>query len=130
MESKEIVLEYSNEEIAKMKAEGIDDDAIPASGKHIFKRVPPDRVFSLEKSKMRINIFLDSEIVHHFRKRAEKPNAAPYQTQINSELRAIMERDLAQEKAEIDETAKRLLDDDEFLSSLAEKLKDRELLPR
>lgn len=39
-----------------------------------------------------------------------------------------MERDLAQEKAEFDATAKKLLEDDEFITALSEKLKEKELL--
>ncbi|MFN7948392.1 MAG: BrnA antitoxin family protein [Blastocatellia bacterium] len=37
--------------------------------------------------KTRINICLDEDIIEHFRARAARPNAAPYQTQINQALR-------------------------------------------
>lgn len=127
MENKEVILEVTEEQYAEMKAKGIDEEAILKPGKHVFKRVSPDKVINRKDAKMRINICLDAEIVHHFRKRAENPNAAPYQTQINNELRAVMQRDLAEEKAEIDATAKKLLEDDDFLKALAEKLKEREL---
>lgn len=117
----------TEEKVAEMRAKGIDEDAILKPGKHIFKRVSPDKVFNRKESKLRVNICLDAEIVQHFRQRAESPHSAPYQTQINSELRAIMERDLAQEKTEIDATAKKLLEDDDFLKALSEKLKEKEL---
>lgn len=126
MQNKEVILEVTEEQYAEMKAKGIDEDAILKPGKHIFKRVSPEKVINRKDAKMRINICLDAEIVHHFRKRAESPHSAPYQTQINNELRAIMERDLAQEKTEIDATAKKLLEDDEFLKALSEKLKEKE----
>ena len=42
------------------------------------------------KSKVKISLYLDLDILNYFKKRAEKPNAAPYQTQINAELRAHM----------------------------------------
>lgn len=127
MENKEVILEVTEEKYNEMKAKGIAEEAILKPGKHVFKRVSPDKVFSRKDTKTRINICVDSDILQHFRKRAENPNSAPYQTQINNELRAIMERDLAQEKAEIDATAKKLLEDDDFLKALSEKLKEKEL---
>lgn len=128
--NKEIILEVTQQQYEEMKERGIDEEAILKPGKHIFKRGGfrerhPN--YNPKEAKMRINICLDAEIVHHFRKRAESPHSAPYQTQINTELRAIMERDLAQEKAEIDATAKKLLEDDDFLKALSEKLKEKEL---
>lgn len=127
MENKERILVVTKEKVAEMRAKGIDEDAILKPGKHILKRVSPDKVFSRKDSKIRVNICLDAEIVQHFRQRAENSHSAPYQTQINAELRAIMERDLANEKAEIDATAKKLLNDDCFLKALSEKLKEKEL---
>ena len=48
---------------------------------------------------------------------AESPNAAPYQTQINNELRRIMENDSLEKSVEKD-----ILNNEEFLRSLKEKL--------
>jgi len=129
-ENKEIVVEVSQSDYEEMKSQGIDEETILKPGKHVFKRGGFQKRhpnFNAKEAKMRINICLDAEIVRHFRKRAEDPNSAPYQTQINNELRAVMERDLAREKAEIDETAKKLLEDDDFLKALSEKLKEKEL---
>jgi uncharacterized protein (DUF4415 family) len=61
---------------------------------------------------------LDADILEYFRKRAEPPHAAPYQTQINNELRKIMETD-SQEKASVENG---LLNNEEFLRALKEKL--------
>ena len=127
MENKEVILEITEKKYAEMKAKGIDEEAILKPGKHIFKRVSPEKVINRKEAKMRINICLDAEIVQHFRARAESPHSAPYQTQINNELRAVMERDLVNVKTEIDATAKKLLEDDDFLKALSEKLKEREL---
>ena len=44
-------------------------------------------------TKIRINIFLDQDVVEYFKLRANKPNTQPYQTQINGELRRIMDGD-------------------------------------
>lgn len=127
MSDKERILVVTEEQVAEMRAKGIDEDAILKPGTHVFRRVSPDKVFKRKDTKIRVNICLDAEIVHHFRKRAESADSAPYQTQINSELRAIMERDVANEKKEIDSTAKKLLEDDDFLNALSEKLKEKEL---
>lgn len=66
-----------------------------------------------------------------FRQRAEEPNAAPYQTQINNELRALMEREAAgkmsarrgakRAQAAVDYTA--LLDDPQFIAAIAERVR-------
>lgn len=40
--------------------------------------------------KARINIMLDEDIIEHFKRRAARPNAAPYQTQINQALRELL----------------------------------------
>jgi uncharacterized protein (DUF4415 family) len=128
MKKKEFVIEYTEADIAEMRSQGIDEDAIPSVGRHVFKGVTPDRIASRTESKARINIYIDLDVLEHFRNRAEKPNAAPYQTQINAELRSVMERDLAHEKSEIDVTAERLLNDDNFLESLSKRLKQKELI--
>ncbi len=129
--NKEFTVEVSKEEHDRQIAEGLLEDEILSVGKHTFKRGGfrarhPN--FKAKDTKTRINICVDSDILQHFRKRAESPNSAPYQTQINNELRAVMERDLAKDKAKIDATAKKLLEDDDFLKALSEKLKEKQLL--
>ncbi len=128
--NKEFTVEVSKEQHDKQIAEGLHEDEILSVSKHNFKRGGFQKRhpnFKAKEAKTRINICVDSDILQHFRQRAENPNSAPYQTQINNELRAIMERDLAQEKTEIDATAKKLLEDDDFLKALSEKLKEKEL---
>ncbi len=71
-----------------------------------------------ENCKVKVSMYLDSDILTYFRQRAEQPNAAPYQTQINNELRKIMEAD-SSGKTSLD---KSILDDTEFLKALKEKL--------
>lgn len=130
--SKEIITEVTREQYEQQIAEGFTDDEVLRPGKHVFKRGGfrerhPD--FDSKKNKARINIFIDADVLHHFRSRAKKPNAAAYQTQINAELRAIMERDLGQEKEGIDKTATQLLENDDFLRSLLRKLREKDLIP-
>ena len=45
-----------------------------------------------EGSKVRITMYLDLDIYDYFQKRAKRTNAV-YQTQINEELRRVMNRD-------------------------------------
>ncbi len=48
---------------------------------------------NLKNCKVKISLYIDADILEYFRARAEKEHAAPYQTQINNELRRIMEND-------------------------------------
>jgi uncharacterized protein (DUF4415 family) len=72
----------------------------------------------LKNCKVKISMYLDADIVEYFRKRAELPDAAPYQTQINNELRRIMEND-SRDAASIEND---ILNNEEFLRALKEKL--------
>jgi uncharacterized protein (DUF4415 family) len=116
-----------------MQAEGIDEDALLKPGRHkfvrgLFKKMHPD--YDPKKAKVRISIYLDADVLAWFRARAEEPNAAPYQTQINNELRAMMEREMANKtsarrvkgaKSAVDYAA--LLDDLEFIAAIAERVR-------
>ena len=73
---------------------------------------------NLENCKVKISMYLDADILQYFRARAESPDAAPYQTQINNELRRVMEND-SRETANIE---KDILNNEEFLRALKEKL--------
>ncbi len=118
---REYILETTQEEYDEMKARGIDDDAIPSVGKHIFRR--RTRKINPREAKIKMTMFIDYDVLQHFKKRAENSNAAPYQTQINQELRAIMERDLTEEENNLDAVAERLVNNPAFLHAISEKLK-------
>ena len=79
---------------------------------------PKKGATNLENCKVKISMYLDADILKHFRQRAESPDSAPYQTQINNELRRVMEAD-TKGKAKLDPG---ILDDTEFLRALKEKL--------
>jgi uncharacterized protein (DUF4415 family) len=117
----EYILEITQEKYNEMKARGIDEEEIPSVGKHIFRR--RTRKINPREAKIKMTMFIDYDILQHFRSRADKPNAAPYQIQINQELRAAMERDLAEEENKLDEVAKKLLSNPKFLEAISEKLK-------
>jgi len=120
-DNREYILETTQEDYDEMKARGIDEEAIPSVGEHIFRR--RTRKINPREAKIKMTMFIDGDILQHFRRRADAPNAAPYQTQINQELRAAMERDLAEEENKLDEMAKKLLNNSRFLEAISEKLK-------
>ncbi|MGI8638341.1 MAG: BrnA antitoxin family protein [Pyrinomonadaceae bacterium] len=72
----------------------------------------------LENCKVKISLYIDGDVLEHFRQRAEPPHAAPYQTQINNELRKIMENN-APGNGNLEND---ILNNEEFLRALKEKL--------
>ena len=70
---------------------------------------------------MKITINLDADILEYFKQRAAPLHSAPYQTQINNELRHIMESD--DSTNDLSQTARELLKDDNFIVALKDRLK-------
>ena len=73
---------------------------------------------NLENCKVKISLYIDGDVLEYFRARAESPHTAPYQTQINNELRRVMEND-SSDAARLE---KDILNNEEFLRALKEKL--------
>jgi len=73
---------------------------------------------NLKNCKVKISLYIDAYILEYFRARAEKEHAAPYQTQINNELRRVMEND----SREAQSVENDILNNEEFLRALKEKL--------
>ncbi len=75
--------------------------------------------------KVQITIKIDADILEFFKKRASQANSAPYQTQINQELRAIVEGGkkvkVKSKKVKID--TKQLPADKKFIKALTEEIK-------
>ena len=82
-----------------------------------FKAKP--NATKLENCKVKISLYVDADILEYFRNRAEAPHAAPYQTQINNELRRTMENDAAQANGNLEND---ILNNKAFLRALKEKL--------
>ncbi len=101
-----------------MREQGVPEDELPRVGIHKFRRSP----FTAKRSdqKIKISINLDADVLDFFKERAAEPNSAPYQTQINNELRAVIEG--RQTQGEV--IALKMLENSAFLSTLAEKLKN------
>ena len=114
---KEFVYEMTQEEYDEGLAKGWDADDMLSVGNHKFRR---SRFITKRKdSKTKISLYIDCDILEYFRRRAESSNAAPYQTQINNELRRIMENDTRRELQSIEND---ILNNEEFLRALKEKL--------
>jgi uncharacterized protein (DUF4415 family) len=71
--------------------------------------------------KTRITLYLDNDVLAYFKSRAAGRHAAPYQTQINNELRAVMERDTTGRAAPYEA----LVNDEAFIAAVAAKLATR-----
>lgn len=98
-------------------ASGLTEDEVMKPGVYKARRSPwAERLKNAKKVK--VSIYLDGDVVTYFRERAEQPNAAPYQTQINNELRKIMESG----SADAQTLEKAMLNDKKFLKALKEKL--------
>jgi uncharacterized protein (DUF4415 family) len=121
---KDLILEVTQEEYDEAMKKGWTDDDIQKPGKYKFRRTK--RVAKPSESKVKITMWLDGDILMHFQKRASDVNAAPYQTQINAELRKIMEKDLSDEAVEINKNIETLATNKEFIRAVAEQLKELE----
>lgn len=75
----------------------------------------------LSDCKVKITINLDADILEYFKQRAAPLHSAPYQTQINNELRRIMESDDLTD--DLSQTARELLKDNNFIVALKDRLK-------
>ncbi len=121
---KELILEVTQEEYDEAMKKGWNDDDIQKPGKHRYRRTT--RVAKPSEAKVKITMWLDGDILMHFQKRAAPSNAAPYQTQINHELRKIMEKDLSDETTEINKSIETLTTNKNFIRAVAEQLKELE----
>ena len=126
---KESILEVTQAEYDEAIKKGWTDDDIQKPGKYKFRRTTrvakPDDVLP-SNIKVQVTLRLDLDILEHFKKRAADLKAAPYQTQINAELRKVMEHDLSDETVETEKTIKELTSNKEFIRAVAEQLKELE----
>ena len=115
--TKNLTYTVTEKEYQAELAEGLSEDEVMKPGIYKVRRSPWAEKLK-NTNKVKVSIYLDEVVVEHFRQRAESPDAAPYQTQINNELRRVMEAD-TNGKAKLDSS---ILDDTEFLRALKEKL--------
>lgn len=124
---KELILEVTQAEYDEAMKKGWTDDDIQKPGKHKFQRTtriakPEDILPS--NIKVQVTLRLDLDVLEHFKNRASDANSAPYQTQINAELRKIMEKDLSDETVEIKKSIEELTSNKDFIRAVAEQLKE------
>ena len=127
----ESVLVVTEKDYEQMQAAGINDESLLNPGTYKLRR--RNRIATKEElhpsnTKVQITIKIDLDVLNYFKERASQSNAAPYQTQINNELRTIMEN--AENKLAPTVKPKKaknfkdeLLKDKEFIKAFAEKLK-------
>ena len=106
----------TDEEYREELEQGLTEEETLKPGTYKVRRSPWAE--KLKGKKLKVSIYLDSDVLEYFRARAESPDAAPYQTQINNELRRIMEADAR----EVQNIENDILNNDEFLRALKEKL--------
>lgn len=115
--SKTFEVEYTEADREELRQAGYSEEELPGLGKHTFRRAR--HITPRREQKIKITMYIDADILDFFKERAKEPNASPYQTQINNELRAVIERkSLKDEVVTIS-----MLDNPAFISALAEKLK-------
>ena len=115
--TKNLTYTVTEEEYRAELAEGLTEDELMKPGTYKARRSPWAEKLK-NTNKVKVSIYLDEVVVEYFRARAEKEHAAPYQTQINNELRRIMEKD-SREAQSIEND---ILNNEEFLRALKEKL--------
>jgi len=113
--NKEMTITVTEEEYRKELEQGLTDDETLKPGKYKVRRSPWAE--KLKGEKLKVSIYLDADILEYFRQRAKPPHAAPYQTQINNELRRVMEN--SQENGNLEND---ILNNKKFLRALKEKL--------
>lgn len=107
----------TEEEYQSELASGLTEEEVMKPGTYKVRRSPWAAKLK-NASKVKVTIYLDGDVIEHFRLRAEQPNAAPYQTQINNELRKVMENGLTDTTT----VERDILNDKKFLKALKKKL--------
>jgi uncharacterized protein (DUF4415 family) len=123
MSEKDKVRTYTvtEEEYREELASGLTEDEVMKPGTY---KVLPSRFrpkpgeTDIKNCKVKVSMYIDADILEFFKKRAERPNAAPYQTQINNELRRVMEKG----SGEAASVEKDILNNKKFLKALKKKL--------
>jgi uncharacterized protein (DUF4415 family) len=115
--TKNLTYTVTEEEYQAELAQGLTEDEVMKPGTYKVRRSPWAEKLK-NTNKVKVSIYLDEVVVEYFRQRAESPDAAPYQTQINNELRRIMESDAR----EVQSIENDILNNEEFLRALKAKL--------
>lgn len=120
--SKDVPLTVSQKDYEREMRAGIKPDETFKPGIYRGRRGGflerhPEALSGNIETKIGIYIKLDRDLLQFFKKRAEKPNAAPYQTQINNALRTFIER--KEERPDFSE----LINNERFIDAVAKRVR-------
>lgn len=91
--NKEWRLEVTEEQYQAAKDKGIEEEALFKPGTHVFRRREPHQV--LRKHQTTVVLHLDEETFTYFQRRAETSESKDIEAEINAELRALAEKEVA-----------------------------------
>lgn len=120
------MIDVSERDYKTGRAKGIPAEMLLEPGRHRFVRginplIRAGLLPATAPKKVRITILLDEDVLAHFKQRAARPNALPYQTQINRELRAAMMQDRGV-TVETEDDRQALVNDPDFIRAVAERV--------
>jgi hypothetical protein len=130
-----VAFEVTEEDYQAALAKGISPDEMMSPGKHygvrggglLHQDITPEEWKDISTGKKsRITLMLDADIVAYFKARADQPDPASVEAQINDALREVMRRE---QPGAPHESRAALLRDEEFIQAVAERVKAR-LQPR
>jgi len=119
---KSVTIDVSDADYRREIESGLDQESALKPGRHVFRRGGfksrhPGFEASKTPVKVRVNIYLDLDIVNFFKARAKSRDAARYQTQINNALRTYIDH-LNQST----EMAASLVKDNAFIAAIAKRV--------
>ncbi len=112
------ILTVTQEDYEQMQTNGITDESLLKPGKYKLRRrtkIATRDELHQSNTKVEFQMKLDLDILKHFEKRAESEEIESLQLLLNEKLRAVMEDEQKIEN--------KLLNNKEFISALAEKIK-------
>jgi uncharacterized protein (DUF4415 family) len=120
--SREVVMEITEDDYQRELKSGVSAEHALQPGRHLFRRGGfkarhPDLDVEKAPVKVRVNIYLDRDIVDYFKDCAKSPHAAKYQTQINNALRSLVDTKTRRQL----EFAP-LIESDDFITAVAERV--------
>jgi len=109
--------DYEREMRAGVKPDETFKPGIYQGRRGAFLERHPEGLSEKTETKIGIYIKLDRDVLQFFKERAKKPNAAPYQTQINNALRTFIQR--KREPQDFSE----LIDNETFIDAVAKRVR-------
>lgn len=88
----------------------------------MLKKTRKQEIKPPKPTREKITIVLDSDILDFFRARASQPDAPKYQTQINNELRRVVESSKRETESGLSAVESSMLENEVFVKSLKEKM--------